>query len=131
MTGIRTKKLHGQKLTFNPDMQSCQLGAMFGFIKEHDGVIEITNRVFETRLYNYYLSENQLNDALYLAAGRDKRQFFKDGMLDMDFVIRKFVTHYREIYGDNDQKTDQSTIEKVKISWWDIWNVIIWIKDIC
>lgn len=94
----------GSKLAFNPDDTACELGVMFGYIKDDNGIISITNRIFETRLYNYFLSEVQLNNSSYLAASNDKNQFIVNGMLDMDLIIEKFVTHFHDVYGDNDQK---------------------------
>ena len=52
-------------------------------------LLQIANRIFETRLYNYFLSENELagNDSanqMGEAAMCDRSYFIRDGMLDMD-----------------------------------------------
>ena len=48
----------GKPFTFNPDNKVFNLARMFGFIKHNaDGKAVISNRIFETRLYNYYSSK--------------------------------------------------------------------------
>jgi hypothetical protein len=33
---------------------------MYGFVKEVGGSVQISNRIFETRLYNLFLSDEEL-----------------------------------------------------------------------
>lgn len=47
----------GQSFPYNPDNHAIDIGMMFGFIREADGLVVISNRIFETRLYNMFLSE--------------------------------------------------------------------------
>lgn len=46
----------GTTFTYNPDNHVIDMGIMFGFIKVLKGTIMVANRIFETRLYNYFLS---------------------------------------------------------------------------
>lgn len=94
----------GSTLAYNPDSITSSLGLMFGFIKDNGGNIAVANRIFEMRLYNYFLSEVQLTNASYHEAQKNRNQFIRNGMLDMDSVIRKFVVHFHDVYGDNDKK---------------------------
>jgi len=64
---------------------------MFGYAEERGGKVQIANRIFEMRLYNYFLSEEELSSAIGNKAKRDKGYFIHDGMLDMDVVMKKFV----------------------------------------
>ena len=63
------------------------IGTMFGFIKENDGQVVISNRIFETRLYNLFLSEELTSSVIYQTGERDKNQFVKDGILNMELVL--------------------------------------------
>ena len=74
---------------------------MFGFITERDGQAVIANRVFETRLYNLFLSEEMTKSVTYQTGGLDKNQFIKSGMLDMELVLKKFMEHFHDIYGES------------------------------
>ncbi len=73
---------------------------MFGYAVDRDGKVQIVNRIFEMCLYNYFLSEEELSSAIGNKAKRDKCYFIHDGMLDMDEVMKKFVEHFHEIYGN-------------------------------
>lgn len=73
---------------------------MFGYAVDRDGKVQIVNRIFEMCLYNYFLSEEELSSAIGNKAKRDKCYFIHDGMLDMDEVMKKFVEHFYEIYGN-------------------------------
>lgn len=49
-------------------------------LQNHQNTIMIANRIFETRLYNYYLSAADMqNMDIYKASQRDKSQFIIDG----------------------------------------------------
>ena len=47
----------GQVILYNADDMATDMLLMFGFVKVEDGTVEIANRVFETRLYNYFLTQ--------------------------------------------------------------------------
>ena len=47
----------GTAYPFERDNHLINLGVTFGFIKERNGVVVIRNRVFETKLYDVFLSE--------------------------------------------------------------------------
>ncbi len=99
---IRLILFHGKQIPYNPDDEAVRLGSMFGYLKKKDGVVAVSNRIFETRLYNRYLSENIMEDALLDAANMGKNQFIADGCLNMDLVMEKFMLHFTEIYGDSE-----------------------------
>lgn len=94
----------GKTYAYNPDSEQIDKGRMFGFIKEENGNAVIANRIYETRLYNMFLSEEMLNSDTYEAALLGKNQFVQDGKLNMDLVMKKFVEHFDEVYADEDDK---------------------------
>lgn len=91
----------GESYPYNPDNFAMDIGTMFGFIKEKDGQAVIANRIFETRLYNLFLSEELTNSAIYQSGERDKNQFIKNNVLNMELVLEKFMIHFHDIYGEN------------------------------
>lgn len=91
----------GESYPYNPDNFAIDIGTMFGFIKEKDGQIVIANRIFETRLYNLFLSEELTSSAIYQSAEREKNQFITDGILNMELVLEKFMIYFHDIYGEN------------------------------
>ncbi len=98
----------GETVSFNPDNQAIHLAYMFGYIVDKDGNVRVANRIFEMRLYNFFLSEDELTSAIGSAAKRNKSRFVSGGRLNMDLVLEKFVESFEDIYGDN----DESFIEK-------------------
>lgn len=94
----------GEKIPYNPDIHEIQVGLMFGFLKNDRRVVAVSNRIFETRLYDLFMSEEVLESKIYKAAVMDKNQFIHDGQLDMEQVLRKFTEAFNDIYADADQK---------------------------
>lgn len=92
---------YGQDFAYNPDNYVMDIGKMFGFLKECNGQILIANRIFETRIYNLFLSEELLDNQSYKAASEMKNQFFENGCLNMDVVMTKFMQHFTDVYADN------------------------------
>lgn len=92
----------GKSIPYNPDSHAVNMGTMLGFIKECGGAVCVANRIFETRLYNLFLSEELLESVTYQAGAADKNQFVEDGFLNMESVLGKFTEHFTEVYGDSD-----------------------------
>lgn len=80
------------------------LGVTFGFLKDKNGIVAVSNRIFETQLYDMFLAEMAVNNKLYMEASTSRSQFVVSDMLQMDLVMQKFYEYYKEIYADNDQK---------------------------
>ena len=66
-------------IPYNPLNPAIEMAEMFGFIKRENDTAVISNRIFETVLYNYFLSEEFLNSKMYDVALQDKNQFVKNG----------------------------------------------------
>lgn len=99
----------GQKIVYNPDDPAIDIAVMFGFIKNEDGTVAVANRIFEVRLYNYFLTTGEAQSSpIYLAASDDKSRFLKNGRLDMDTVMRKYVEIFDDIYGEQNQRFDEA-----------------------
>lgn len=63
----------GSEFAYNPDVKEINLTCMFGYAVEKHGKVQIANRIFETRLYNYFYSEEELSNAIVHMAKRDKK----------------------------------------------------------
>lgn len=94
----------GKRMSYNPDIPAINLASMFGYIVNAEGSIQVANRIFEMRLYNLFLAEEELSNAIYDKAQSDKSQFIDNGRLNMDLVIEKFVQYFHDIYGEKDEK---------------------------
>lgn len=96
---------HGRKISYNLDDSILSLAYMFGFIKSENGSVMIANRIFETRLYNYFLTSDEIRQSeIYQASVSDKNQFVVNGTLNMRLILEKFVMHFHELYGSSGDK---------------------------
>lgn len=92
----------GKKVPFNPDEKSINMGKMFGFIREENGQIVMSNRIFEMRMLNLFITEESLDNTVFNQGERDRNQFLSGGRLKMDCVLEKFVEYFHDIYGERD-----------------------------
>lgn len=95
----------GRSIAYNPDEKAIQNARMFGFVKVVNSEVLLANRIFETRLYNYFLLRfSEQSSDIYFESSRQKSQFIVDGHLNMRRILEKFVVHFTEIYGSRDEK---------------------------
>ncbi len=95
----------GERFSFNPDHEPTKLLLMFGFVKVEDGAVVIANRIFETRLYNDMLTSEEMKSTPISKAGLfDKPEFVKNGILNVELIISRFIDHFHEIYGGSTEK---------------------------
>lgn len=94
----------GKRVTYNPDSAVIVRAMMFGYIINRDNSVQVANRIFEMRLYNMFLSEEELHSAIYDAAQGNRNEFICGGRLNMDRVLERFVVHFNDIYGVNDER---------------------------
>lgn len=95
----------GRKISYNPDDPVIRMAMMYGFLKEENGSVVIANRIFETRLYNAILTAKKMQKtSIYKAGELDKNQFIRDGQLNMEKILEKFILHFNDIYGSQPDK---------------------------
>lgn len=91
----------GQRIVYNPDDFAIDTAMMFGFVRVVDGAVVVANRIFETRLYNMFLTLPDVqNMDVYQAACREQNQFIQNGRLNMKRILEKFVIFFDDVYGD-------------------------------
>lgn len=94
--------LSGEEYAYNRRDNWVQLGSLFGFLVNRDGKVAISNRIFETILYNKYITEAQWNSELYQNAILEKNQFIQNGRLNVDLIVERFKAHYDSFYGEKE-----------------------------
>ncbi len=94
----------GKSFPYYPVSQPVKIGVLFGFIKEENEQAVIANRIFETFFYDLFLAEDILESKTYDAALLSRNQFVKNGILDMELILTKFLEHYHEIYSNSSEK---------------------------
>ena len=78
---------------------------MYGFIKNNHNTVAISNRIFETLLYNLFLSDEEIkSSAMFNEGTLAKNIFVEDGRLNMRLVIEHFIKNYTQIFGSLEDK---------------------------
>ena len=93
--------LQGMEFSFvlaNPDIS---MGAMFGILKNVNGRVQISNRIFEMYIYEYMISVNRTQNIRF-GSYTDKGQYIHEGKLDMEHVIRRFSAFLKAKYRKED-----------------------------
>lgn len=94
----------GESVPYNVDNAVIDDAAMYGFVKNVNGVVAVANRIFEVRLYNWFISLETTGHPLYVEGMNDKNQFISNGQLNMELVLEKFILHFNDIYGSKPDK---------------------------
>ncbi|MCR5237885.1 MAG: 9-O-acetyl-N-acetylneuraminate esterase, partial [Lachnospiraceae bacterium] len=75
--------INGARIPWSPDQDDIAQMQMYGFIRNEKNTVRIDNRIFETRLYNLFLSDEEMRSNVFAKRGDlAKNQFVKDGMLE-------------------------------------------------
>lgn len=102
---IRSILMSGARLTFNAQQEPIRQMAMYGFIKEAEGTVQISNRIFETLLYNLFLSDEELkSNAFYEEGSLGKNRFVENGVLNIRLILERFVDAFNKIYGPLEER---------------------------
>ena len=94
----------GEKYLFSAYDATIQSAVMYGFVKNQDGCIVIANRIFETVIYDWFISSISTDSPIFSEGFKDKNQFIQDGQLNMEKILEKFILHFNDIYGSQPDK---------------------------
>lgn len=97
----------GMRYPFSLAVEEIQLGSQFGFLREKDGAVAISNRIFETFMYDAFVAEMAIDsedNTIYMAGLKNYNQFVINGQLQMDLVMRRFYDYFQEIYAGSDER---------------------------
>ncbi|MCD8097828.1 MAG: ATP-binding protein [Lachnospiraceae bacterium] len=110
---LRSILFEGASIPFNDYNDVLNLAKMFDYIKSVSGRVEVSNRIFEVVLYDYFLSEEAVGNATNRDAELNRSQFISGGRLDMEALLCKFAEHYSCVYTDNDQRFVEKYARKI------------------
>lgn len=70
---LRELLFSGKAITYTPTNQVVNLALMFGFVRNEEGKVIPANRIFDTLLYNHFLSFDEMEKSdIYKASLQDK-----------------------------------------------------------
>ena len=94
--------INGADKSFNIDNPIINLGLTFGYFKNVEGKVKISNRIFEQRLYNYFSYE--VESIASLSGYNIKSNFIKGNGLDIEKILLSFQQFMKEQYSKRDEK---------------------------
>ena len=102
---IKSILMEGTTLSYSALQESISQMEMYGFIKNNHNTVAISNRIFETLLYNLFLSDEEIkSSAMFNEGTLAKNIFVEDGKLNMRLVIEHFIKTYTQIFGPLEDK---------------------------
>lgn len=93
----------GKQVPYTAMNEYIEIATMLGFVKNLNGTTVISNIIFETLLYNLFMSEEYTNSRVYNAGLQGKNQFVMDGHLNVRLILEKFVETFDYLYGDKNE----------------------------
>ncbi|MCD8012569.1 MAG: AAA-like domain-containing protein [Lachnospiraceae bacterium] len=93
----------GKPVPYSAMNDYIEIASMFGFIKNSGGTAVISNRIFETVLYNWFMSDEYAGNKIYDAGVLGKNQFIMSGHLNMRRILERFTENFDDLYGDQDE----------------------------
>lgn len=91
---------NGEEKDFNIDNNLVDLGVTFGYFKDEDGKVKISNRLLEQRLYNYFVTNLKL---INVAGYNIKANFIEGTGLNIEKILVKFQEFMKEQYSSIDK----------------------------
>lgn len=102
---LRRILLRGETIAHLPDDEEQKQLRMYGLIINNHNTVAVANRIFEMRLYQYFIEESTSNDALRQAAAENRSIFLtEDGWLDVPKIMAHFITEHNRIHKDQSRK---------------------------
>ena len=98
---LRDILLKGETISYIPDDEEQKQLRMYGFIYNNHNTVAVSNRIFEMRLYNYFIGEsNKYNDLKQ--AGSAYKSIFVDseGRLDIPKIMEHFIAEHNRLHPD-------------------------------
>ncbi|MBR0118816.1 MAG: 9-O-acetyl-N-acetylneuraminate esterase, partial [Eubacterium sp.] len=100
-TSLKSILMEGESVAWNAYQDDIALMSMYGFIRNDKASVRIDNRIFETWLYNLFISdEYRKGNAFISESSRAGSIFVDNGKLDVRLILERFVDTYHSIYGD-------------------------------
>ena len=93
----------GESYSFKISNEIISLANMYGMIVKKNGVAAVSNQIFETIIYDYFISKDETNIETRKIKGVIT-DIIKNGKFDMELCLRKFADHYNEIFTEKDVK---------------------------
>ncbi|MGL5416736.1 MAG: AAA family ATPase [Clostridium sp.] len=94
--------MNGEEKSFNIYNKTISIGDMFGYFREEDFKVSISNKIFKEILYNYFSSK--IEEKVEISPYNLKNNFVTETGINFTKVLLKFQQFFKEQYSHLDQK---------------------------
>ena len=102
---LRGILLRGETVAYLPDDDDQRQLRMYGFIYNNHNTVAVSNRIFEMRLYSFFIGESRKNENLKQQAATDKSVFIRDdGTLDVCKIMDHFIIEHNRIHTEHTER---------------------------
>ncbi len=109
---LRRILLSGDTVAYLPDNDEQKQLKMYGFIVNDHGTVAIANKIFEMRLYNYFIGESRYAGEMRGDALDNKPEFIKGGELNIPLIMERFIETQKYIRDMDDEAAEKRFIEE-------------------
>ncbi|MBQ9010774.1 MAG: AAA-like domain-containing protein [Clostridia bacterium] len=102
----------GETIPNLPDNNEQKQLRMYGFIVNNHNTVAVANRIFEMRLYNFFIGESRFAEELRGDALDHKPEFIRDGQLDVPLIMERFIETQKFIRNMDDEEAEKRFLEK-------------------
>jgi hypothetical protein len=95
--------LLGEKRTFSIENPTIALAYRYGYINEIKDKVVVSNKIFERRLMDYFISKDEENSAISVN-NRVIDEITKGERFNMSLCLEIFSEYWEELYSDKDDK---------------------------
>ena len=85
---------------------------MYGFIINSHNTVAVANKIFEMRLYRYFVGESEFAQEMRREALRDRPEFIKNGALDVPLIMERFINSQKIIRDMSNEQAEKRFIEE-------------------
>ena len=104
--------LQGESIEYLPDNKEQEQLIMYGFIVANSNTIAVANRIFEMRLYKYFVGESKFADELRGDALDHKPEFIRNGEVDVPLIMEHFIQSQKYIRDLDNEEAERRFIEE-------------------
>ena len=102
----------GDTVEYLPDNREQEQLIMYGFIVAENNTIAVANRIFEMRLYKYFVGESRFTDELRGDALDHKPEFIRNGEVDVPLIMERFIQSQSHIRDLDSEEAERKFIEE-------------------
>jgi hypothetical protein len=92
----------GRERTFDNSNPTIKMAAMYGIIRAAGQGVSIANKIFEIKICNYFITKDEESSDKQITRVLQYDVIKADGRFDMELCLKKFSSHYAELYNEDD-----------------------------